>query len=117
MKTEYEKLEINGFTVDKEEIRPEVMDGNPGFSFYGPHGGRTLRNAVILNAPVNKNRNHEILYLNVSRKEKEQLFDLLDAELHDTTWRQLDDENTHLKNRVDELEEELELYRERVVGY
>lgn len=41
-------------------------------------------------------------------KPLDKLFDWMDKKLHDITYIELDEENSFLRNRVEELEEQLE---------
>jgi hypothetical protein len=63
---------------------------------------------------------------NLTDKEKEEAFKLLDKELHDTTYGELDEMVSSLSGLVEDLKDELEQYKEifeesesrkRIVGW
>jgi hypothetical protein len=104
---------VNNVDVIKEEYIPDETEKDRGYTFHGPDGWETIKHAIILKAPTYDNSKHEILYINVSREEKERLFEMLDAELHDETYKQLDDENCRLRSQLDEVQELIEYYGEQ----
>jgi hypothetical protein len=70
-----------------------------------------MKIAIIL-LPDDEIAAAKVQFFNMTDVEKEQAFDLLDAELHDITYNQLDDELSSLRALNEELQESLDYYEE-----
>lgn len=105
--------------VDKFEFIPQEDESNKSFKFEGPDGGYYIKKAMIVEMPYiwlgEKQGNHRITYINLNKEEKEELFSIFDAELHDTTYEQMDDMLSSLRARNEELQETIEYYEEAAV--
>jgi hypothetical protein len=105
--------------VDKYEFIPTEEEYGKSFKFEGPDGGHYIKKAVIVEMPKmwlgEKQVNHRITYINLTSEEKEELFSVLDAELHDTTYEQLDDMVSSLRDVNTQLKDTIEYYEEAAV--
>jgi hypothetical protein len=90
--------------VNEEESREILINS--------PLGLTTAHKCIVLVYPYHSNESSQILYFNLSLTEKEKLFDLLDSELHERTYWELDEMVCRLENELVELEEELAFLRE-----